>query len=481
MMQADLWTAFEAAAATEGMLCARGEARDDMPYPEESWSARGLSIDTRSIRPGEMFIALKDQRDGHDFVDSAFRAGASAALVSRVPDGLPDNVPLLLVPDTLRGLEAMAAAARDRCFGRLIAVTGSAGKTSTKEMLRAMLSGGARVHAADRSFNNHLGVPLTLAQLPMHTEYGVFEIGMNHAGEITPLTKLVRPHVAIITTVAAAHLEFFNSVEEIAMAKAEIFSGLRPGGVAVLPLDNAHFGLLRREAEKTGVARIVTFGTGAEAEYRLLSCTEDEAGRTLLQVSLAGKEMDIVSGIGGEHQALNALAALAAVDAAGADRAVALSGLAAMAPVDGRGAVFALTIDGKTLRLIDESYNANPASMAAALKQFGQMRGAGRKIAVLGEMRELGTDSAALHLALADEIKRAGIDLVFGAGDMLRDLTDRLPKEQLGGWAETGEKLEQNLMSQLQDGDAVLVKGSNASGIHRLATALRERAEQEGH
>ena len=249
-----LWTAYEAAAATGGALCARGEIQRE--WVAEDWSASDISIDTRSIKPGEMFVALRDIRDGHEFLRNAFDAGAAVALVTRAPENAPEGAPLLVVNDTLQGLQDLAIAARTRNFGKRIAVTGSVGKTSTKEILRTILRPSGGVHAADRSFNNHWGVPLTLARMPMRADFSVFEIGMNHAGEIEPLSRLVRPHVAVVTTVGAAHLEFFNSVEGIAEAKAEIFTGLAPGGIAVLPFDNPYYKLLKNPRRGSGGCRV---------------------------------------------------------------------------------------------------------------------------------------------------------------------------------------------------------------------------------
>ena len=386
-MTNNLWTAYEAAAATGGALCARGG--DSSEWVAESWSAEGLSIDTRSLKPGEMFIALRDQRDGHEFLTNAFEAGASAALVAKAPEDAPEGAPLLVVGDTLEGLRDLAVAARMRNFGKRIAVTGSAGKTSTKEILRAMLAGQGLTHAAERSFNNHFGVPLTLAQLPMHSDYSVFEIGMNHPGEITPLSKLVRPHAAIVTTVAAAHLEAFSSVADIAEAKAEIFLGLAPGGIAVLPLDNEYFPTLKDRAQQAGAAGFVSFGESPSADFRLENYEETASGARY-QIRTHAKIFDVTSATPGRHQAVNAAAALAAVNAVGGDLDAAVAALSSLQPVEGRGARVSIPVAGGTVELIDESYNANPASMSAALGLLGSASGQ-RKIAILGEMLELGT------------------------------------------------------------------------------------------
>lgn len=473
-MQTELWTAYEAAAATGGALCARGAlATDQEVFPEENWAANGLSIDTRTIRPGDMFVAVKDQRDGHDFVSNAFQAGASVALVSHVPENLPDGVPLLLVKDTMQGLSALAEVARDRCFGKLIAVTGSAGKTSTKEILRDILGQSGNVHAADKSFNNHLGVPLTLAQLPAESDFGVFEIGMNHAGEITPLTQLVRPHIAIITTVAPAHLEFFNSVEEIAEAKAEIFAGLRPSGVAILPIDNEYCPLLKQRAQQAGVEKILSYGRHEQADYRLCSYEVTSKGTAQINAKIHNEDISFTLGITGEHQALNALAALAAADVAGADRLNSVKGLSRSAAVSGRGERTELTFGTRKITLIDESYNANPASMNASIAALAAAQSTGRKIAVLGEMKELGQRAVQLHRALAAPLIEAQIDQVYCAGEMMRELINELPISMQGGWAETASDLTSQIIDHLEDNDTIMAKGSNASKVFIFVEKLK--------
>ncbi|WP_306249812.1 UDP-N-acetylmuramoyl-tripeptide--D-alanyl-D-alanine ligase [Parvularcula sp. IMCC14364] len=482
-MNHNLWTAYEAAAATGGMLCVRGGG-DGAELPEESWSARGISIDTRTIRPGEIFVALKDARDGHDFIRNAFKAGASAALVSKAPQDTPDGAPLLLVNDTLTGLEALAAAARDRCFGQMIAVTGSAGKTSTKEMLRAALVPSGKVHAAERSFNNHLGVPLTLAELPNDTAFGVFEIGMNHAGEITPLTRLVRPHIAIVTTVAAAHLEFFDNMTGIAEAKAEIFAGLRKSGVAILPRDNEFYDLLKARVRDNNPAgatqKIVSFGSHPEADYRLLDINSRGDEGMDISVSISGETHHFRLGLQGEHQAMNAMAVLAAVDHAGGDRSAAMEALAGLAPVEGRGLPQVLSLQARTFTLIDESYNANPASMAAAIRSLAQQDVPGRKIVVLGEMKELGSQSAAFHLELAPVLEDAGIDKVYAAGNEMRPVLNALPSTMRGDWAEQAIGLADAVSRDIQAGDVVMAKGSNASKVSALVKELQNRATASG-
>ncbi|MEO1311564.1 MAG: Mur ligase family protein [Pseudomonadota bacterium] len=426
-----VWTAYEAAAATGGALCARGGDPDD--WSMEEWSARGLSIDTRTLKPGEIFLALKDARDGHDFVPAAFKAGASAAVVSRTLDQAPDGAPLLVVPDTMAALRDLAAVARDRNFGKRIGVTGSAGKTSTKEILRTVLAACGRAHAADKSFNNYLGVPLTLAALPLRADYSVYEIGMNHAGEITPLTELVRPHAAIVTTVGEAHLEFFDSVEGIAEAKAEIFRGLPEGGAAIIPLDNAYAPLLTRRALEAG-ARIITFGESEQADYRLTGYRPGEEGA---EIEAAVPEGFVTFRLAatGRHQALNAL--------------------------------------------IDESYNANPASMRAALAGLAETEPGpgGRRIVVFGDMLELGPDAPALHAGLAPDLENAGVGRLYVAGDLAGALQDAVPEAMRAGAADAALDLADRILAEIKDGDVLMAKGSNASRVGALIARLREIAE----
>jgi len=472
-MGENLWTAFEAAAATGGALCSRGG--DPERWLAEEWSARGISIDTRTLSPGEIFVALKDARDGHEFVESAFQRGASAALVAKPPANTPAGKPLLVVRDTLEGLRDLARAARVRNFGKRIAVTGSVGKTSTKEMLRVALSSAGDVHAADKSYNNHWGVPLTLARMPMKCDFGVFEIGMNHAGEITPLTHLVAPHVAIITNVEAAHLEFFASVAAIAEAKAEIFSGVEKGGTAILPIDNEHFALLRKRARKTGVQRIISFGADAKADVRLTGYkTDGETG--LIEAEIFGDPLSFRLGAPGRHQAMNALAALSAAYALGVPVKDAADELADLGAAAGRGARHEIAIagGGKAV-LIDESYNANPTSMAAALALLGaaKPRGTGRRIAILGDMLELGAQGPALHAGLGDALVAANTDRLYVAGGLMTHLWDAAPAAMKAKSAPDASALINAVLADLQDGDVIMVKGSNASKVSEIVRALK--------
>ena len=446
------------------------------PERETGAPITGLSIDTRTLEPGDLFVALKDQRDGHAFVTQAFKAGAAAALVADGYEPHPDDGPLIRVRDTLAGLEAIGRAARARLSGdaRVIAVTGSAGKTGTKEMLRAGLARLAPTHAADKSFNNHWGVPLTLARMPAATRYGVFEIGMNHAGEITPLTRMVRPHVAIVTTVEAVHLAQFPSVEAIADAKGEIFLGLEPGGAAIINRDNPHFERLRGHAEAAG-ARVVTFGQDARADVRP-KMLELAADGTSIELDLGGRTVRYRVAVPGTHIALNSLAVAAAFQDVGADVEQALAVLADLAPPPGRGVRSELPYGDGRILLIDETYNANPASMRAALAVLGTVPRAQhpRRIAVLGDMLELGPDEKQHHLALKPAIDAAGADLVFACGPNMEHLFAALEPGRQGGWAERSDGLVEPLLAALKPGDALMIKGSNGSRMGPLADALRQ-------
>jgi UDP-N-acetylmuramoyl-tripeptide--D-alanyl-D-alanine ligase len=455
-----LWTSDEAARATGG------KATGD-------WSAYGVSIDTRSIERGDLFVALQGgSRDGHGFVAAALEKGAAAALVSRVPDGVTPGAPLLIVGDTQKGIEDLGRAARARSKAKIVAVTGSAGKTTTKEMLRLMLSTAAPVAASVASYNNHWGVPLSLARMKREAAFGVFEIGMNHAGEIRALNAFVRPHVALITTIAPAHLEYFGTVEAIADAKAEIFEGIEPGGAAILPADNPQCDRLKAHALRAGVKRILTFGTRSNADARLVSAAPHGEGQKIV-AELDGNRLAFSAGAAGTHIAMNAMAALLALRELGADIKTASQALGNFAPLKGRGARF--TAGG--IDIIDESYNANPASVSAALGLLGATRpkAHGRRIAVLGDMLELGVDSARLHAALAEDIAAASADLVFLCGPHMAALWQAVPERKRGAYAEQSTELAPELMRNLRAGDVVLVKGSFGSRMSVIIDALKSR------
>ncbi len=437
----------------------------------------GISIDSRTLAKGEAFFAIQgENRDGHEFVDGALKAGASLAVVARSQRGNFAEAPLLVVPDVLDALRNLAQAARARLHAKVIAVTGSVGKTGTKEALRLALSADGETHASVASYNNHWGVPLSLARCPESVKYAVFEIGMNHAGEITPLTKLVRPHVAIVTGIEPVHLEYFGSLEKIADAKAEIFAGVEPGGAAVLNRDNPQFAQLAAAAKPAGVERIVSFGEDNKADARL-SRLSLQADSSTVEATILGQPVTYKLGAPGRHLVLNSLAVLAAVALVGADLALAALALNNLRPVSGRGARAVLIVPGGNALLIDESYNANPASMRAAIALLGQapIGKHGRRIAVLGDMLELGSSADAMHRKLADAIEAAGIDLVFCSGPLMRALWEALPSRARGGYAEMAAGLESAVLGAIRAGDAVMVKGSLGSKMGPLVKALERQ------
>ena len=441
-------------------------------------SITGISIDTRTIQPGEAFFAIRgENRDGHEFVNAALKAGAGLAVIARDKRAqFANEAPLLAVDDVLDGLRDLARAARARLKGKVIAITGSVGKTGTKEALRLALSAEGKTHASAASYNNHWGVPLSLARCPADVKYAVFEIGMNHAGEITPLTKLVRPDVAIVTTIAPVHLEYFGSLEKIADAKAEIFLGVVPGGAAVINCDIPQYDQLRHAAKAAGVARIVSFGEHAEADARLVrvALAPDSSS---VETNIFGSLVSYKIGAPGRHLALNSLAVLAAAALTGADLALAALALAQWQPSAGRGQRITLILPGGQALLIDESYNANPASMRAALALLGQaaVGPRGRRIAVLGDMLELGTAGPRLHAELADTAAAAGIDSVYCSGPLMRLLWEALPSTLRGGYAESAAALEPAVIEGLCPGDAVMIKGSLGSKMGPIVKALQKR------
>lgn len=437
----------------------------------------GISIDSRTLVKGDAFFAIEgENRDGHDFVEGALKAGAGLAVLEREQRDRFPGAPLLIVPDVLEALRDLARAARARMSAKVIAVTGSVGKTSTKEALRLALSAEGETHASIASYNNHWGVPLSLARCPAGAKYAVFEIGMNHAGEITPLTQLVRPHVGIITGIEPVHLEYFGSLEKIADAKAEIFSGVEPGGAVVLNRDNAQYERLATAARAAHIERIVSFGEHAAADARLIQFSLQADGSTV-EARILGQTVTYKVGAPGRHLVLNSLAVLAAVSLVGADLALAAIALNNLKPASGRGARTMLSVPGGKALLIDESYNANPASMRAAIALLGgaPVGKRGRRIAVLGDMLELGPAGAELHRALADTIETAEIDLVFCSGPLMRALWEALPSRARGGYAETAAGLESTVLAAIQAGDAVMVKGSLGSRMGPIVRALERQ------
>ncbi|MCR4282353.1 MAG: UDP-N-acetylmuramoylalanyl-D-glutamyl-2,6-diaminopimelate--D-alanyl-D-alanine ligase [Bauldia sp.] len=439
----------------------------------------GVSIDSRTIAPGEAFFAIRgDARDGHEFASMAIARGAATAVVaeSRLAGLGRIRGSLTIVHDVLDALRGLGVAGRARSAARIVAVTGSVGKTTTKEMLAVALAADGPTHYSPASFNNHWGVPLTLSRLPESASYGVFEIGMNHASEIEPLVKMARPHVAIVTTVEPVHLEYFKDVKAIARAKAEIFLGIEEGGAAILNRDNPHYTLLAKLAKQAGVERIAGFGEHKKAELRLdtVKLKED---CSCVSASIFGEKVSYKLGAPGRHLVQNSLAVLGAVSILGGDLAKAMLALAGCRAQRGRGERHRLGIGADTATLIDESYNANPASMRAAIALLGQSRpaGRGRRIAVLGEMRELGKNGAAMHAALAEPLAEAGIDAVYLAGPLMRGLWDGLPGNVRGGYAGTAAELEPLVLKSLAAGDVIMVKGSNASRMGPLVEAIRAR------
>lgn len=455
-----LWSSAEAEAATLG--------RASAPF-----AATGISIDTRALKPGDLFVALKgDSRDGHLFAGAALKAQASAALVSHKPADA--NGPLLMVANTLRGLEDLGRAARARSHAKILAVTGSAGKTTTKEMLRLACGALGSTHASSASYNNHWGVPLSLASMPREAEYGVFEIGMNHFGEIRGLVSMVRPHAALITTIAPAHLEFFGSCEAIADAKSEIFEGIAAGGSAVIPSDSPYAERLRARAKQANVSRVLSFGSSVHADARIVS-RQDVSEGMRVEANVLGRDVHFRLRASGAHLASNALGALLTVAAIEGDVLNAAAALSDFSALKGRGARARLPFGSGSIELIDESYNANPASMAAALESLAnlQPQAGGRRIAVLGDMLELGEDAAALHAGLANTIDSAHVDLVFASGPLMQAVWEALPQSRRGTYAESSAELAPQLLAALQPGDAVLVKGSFGSRMSAVIEALK--------
>ena len=451
-----LWTSEEAQGATLGI-------------PSRIFEVGGLSIDTRTLKKNDLFIALKgENRDGHDYVKAAFDAGAGAALVTHRPANVASGSPLLTVANTQRGLEDLAAAARARSDAKIIAVTGSAGKTTTKEILRIALGALGTTHASAASYNNQWGVPLSLASLPRDARYGVFEIGMNHFGEIRSLVGFVRPHVAMVTTIAPAHLEFFGTCEAIADAKSEIFGGIMPGGAALIPADSAYADRLVARARQAHVARVLKFGAAAQSDARLTDYVESNEGAQV-RADICGTPVEFRIGAPGKHIAENAVGALLAVATADGDVLNAAAALRQFTALSGRGARFSTA----GAEIIDESYNANPASMAAALALLGAAKG--RRIAVLGDMLEMGPGGLAHHASLSLPIEDARADLVFLCGSQMKALWEALPPSRRGGYAASSTELAQPLLDALKDGDTVLVKGSLGSKMAVIIDALKAR------
>ncbi|HWV20329.1 MAG TPA: UDP-N-acetylmuramoyl-tripeptide--D-alanyl-D-alanine ligase [Devosia sp.] len=435
---------------------------------------RSISIDSREIGPDALFVAIKGDRfDGHDFVDTALANGAVAALVSR-----GSGAGRITVPDALGGLVDLARADRARSRALIVGVTGSVGKTTTKEALRVVFEAAGETHASIKSFNNHWGVPLMLARMPETAQFGVFEMGMNAPDEIRPLSQLVRPHIAVITTIAPAHLEKLGSLEAIAQAKAEIFAGLEPGGTAVINADHPQIGLLLEAARAAGVGRVVTFGFARGVDWQIIDA-ETAGDRSFATVLNGENRHALTIGVAGRHMLSNATAALAVADIAGIAPEIALRALAGFGPQPGRGQRIFLGPKEKPLLLIDESYNANTASMSAALDVFGSVAAPnGRKIAVLGDMLELGDAGPALHTGLADAVHASGADEVYLVGASMAHLAPALPSTLFSRHFTTVDQALPELLAALAYGDAVMVKGSNGVGLSRLVAAIKDKFEQ---
>jgi UDP-N-acetylmuramoyl-tripeptide--D-alanyl-D-alanine ligase len=456
-----LWTANEAAAATAGR-------------PFGDWRADGVSIDSRTLKPGDLFVAIKGPKhDGHEFVDEALKAGAAAVMIEPKRKKLKANVPALQVGDTTFALEDLGRAARARTTARIIAVTGSVGKTSTKESLRFVLETQGLTVANFGNLNNQLGVPLSLARMPADTAYGVFEIGMNHAGEIEPLSKMVVPRVAVITTVELVHSAHFDSIEQIADAKAEIFAGVDPDGAAVLNRDNPQFARLAAAAKDAGIGTVIGFGAETDAQVRLVAAKPESSGADI-EADVMGQRISYRLNIPGRHWVMNSLGVLAAVQAIGADVKAAAEALAGMRAPKGRGHLHEVDLKNGPFKIIDESYNASPASMIAAIEVLGGMRPerGGRRIAVLGDMLELGADAALQHAQLAESLVHNKIDLVFAAGSHMKSLWVVLPSAMQGGMAEDSVKLLPKVTAAAGPGDIFVVKGSAGSNMRPIVEAL---------
>jgi UDP-N-acetylmuramoyl-tripeptide--D-alanyl-D-alanine ligase len=467
MSAAPLWTSSAMAQAMRASI--------NGALPE---AVSGLSIDSRTIASGEAYFAIKgDVHDGHDFVDAALEAGAALAVIEAAQRSkFASDAPLLVVDDVLAALVDLARAARARLNAQIIAVTGSVGKTSTKEALRRVLGAQGPTHASAASFNNHWGVPLSLARCPAAVRFAIFEIGMNHSGEIETLVKLVRPQVAVITTVEPVHLEFFAGIGAIADAKAEIFAGVEPRGAVVLNRDNSQFARLQGRARALGISRIISFGSDQASDARLLDVSL-HSSCSAVHANILGHDVTYKLGMPGRHMAMNSLAVLAAASLAGADLALAALSLSQIEPGSGRGGRRTLEVANGEATLIDESYNANPASMAAALNVLGAAAVGphGRRIAVLGDMLELGPTSAALHRGLIEAIKANHIDLVYCCGPLMRNLWEALSTGKRGGYAESAAGLQAEAVAAIRPGDTIMIKGSLGSKMKTIVNALEKR------
>ncbi|MDX2141882.1 MAG: UDP-N-acetylmuramoyl-tripeptide--D-alanyl-D-alanine ligase [Rhodospirillaceae bacterium] len=466
-----LWTSADVASATAGVARA-------------AWTASGVSIDSRTVKAGDLFVALKGPSfDGHDYVGAALAAGAAAALVHRVPENLSHQLQdkLLTVKDTFTALNDLARAARARGQAKIVAITGSVGKTGTKDALTMALAAQGATHATSGNLNNHWGVPLSLARMPANVAFGIFEIGMNHPGEIAPLARLVRPHAVIVTAVAAVHLEFFDSVAGIADEKASIAAGLVPGGTAILPADSEYFDRLVTAVKGHGCRNVVTFGSMGQADARLVSLAYSAHGMQIA-ADVLSERITFDMGVSGRHHAINALAVLAAIKAMGADPSRGAATLAKLAPTKGRGNVVTIAVPGGEIAVVDDSYNASPASVKALTETMGRIKAdtSARALMALGDMLELGAQGPALHAGLAESIVANGIDLVFTAGPLMEHLHTALPRDKRGGHVRESALLNPLLQGALRPGDIVAVKGSHGSRMNVVVDALCAMSARAG-
>lgn len=463
-----LWRHDDAILATKG--------RCEFP-----WQADGVSIDSRTIQPGDLFVAIEGLKlDGHNFVAAAFARGAAAAMVRYVPEDAPAGKPLLVVDDTLVGLQDLGIFARTRSKACIAAITGSVGKTSTKEALLSLLSEQGRTHASIGSFNNQWGVPLSLARMPIDTEFGIFELGMNHAGEISPLSRMVRPHVALVTTVEAAHLEFFGDISDIAAAKAEIFDGLEQNGTAVLNRDNSQFNLLNALAIEKNAGKIVSFGSGPSADMRLEKFTTSSNSSTV-SATFGGQGIRYEIGIPGAHWVANSLGILLVIEELGASATAAAKAMRDLRAPKGRGQRLDLVIAGRSVTVIDDSYNASPTSLRAGIDALDiyEIPEKARRIAVLGDMLELGSESALLHARLGRDISASKVDMVFACGPEMAHLYSALPPAKCALHTQKSKQLIAPLLAAIKEGDVIYIKGSLGSRMSVILDALM--AEDQRH
>lgn len=453
-----IWTAIEAVEATQGQTV-------------DKWSVSGVQIDSRMITKGDLFIALKgDNHDGHDYIDQAFNNGAVAAVVDQNKENISKDYSLLLVDDTIKALNNLAEYNRNRSKAHFIAVTGSVGKTSSKEIIRIALSNFNKAYASYGNYNNHLGVPLSLARLPLDSKFAIMELGMNHPGEITPLSRAVRPHIAIITNVEAVHLEFFGSVEKIADAKAEIFTGLDKGGYVILNKDNTYFHYLQNKAKQYEL-NVISFGEADDADIRLLKYTEDEK-KSYIEAKIMDKVLTYEMGCQGIHLAKNTLAMLAVCHILKLDIEIAAKSMLEFKGEEGRGRRHNLNINGKNILLIDDSYNASPISVKAAINSLGRINTPGRKLLILADMRELGSKAQAFHEDLKHDIINNNIDKVIAVGELMKHLYNMLPEEKRLLYCNNFEEIIDKIENYIVDNDKILIKGSFGTKIFKLTEYL---------